>query len=224
MSKLDKILFCDQFMESFPGTSVTVLPRDLSDHSPIMMKTDCEDFGPRPFRFFNSWMYRKGFHEVVSRAWAEFRGFGCADSFLAAKLRFLKAEIKKWRDSNFDKENGELIECRSKIAQIDTNAELRPLLAHEIGNRSKYLSKIIEIEKVRAMDMKQKAKVKWLVDGDENTSFFHRFVNNQNRRNHIHGLLINGQWDSNPAVIKKRGFSFLFFEIRREMEESAKDS
>ncbi|CAH1414352.1 unnamed protein product [Lactuca virosa] len=63
-------------------------------------------------------------------------------------------EIKKWRDSNFAKENGELIECRSKVAQIDLNAELRSLLVHEIGNRSKYLSRITEIEKARAMDMK----------------------------------------------------------------------
>lgn len=158
MSKLDKILFCDQFMESFPGTSVTVLPRDLSDHSPIMMKTDCEDFGPRPFRFFNSWMYHMGFHEVVLRAWVEFRGFGCADSFMAAKLRFLKAGIKEWHDSNFAKENGELIKCRSKLAQIDLNVESGSLLGHEIGNRTKYVRRISKIEKARAMDMSKRRK------------------------------------------------------------------
>ncbi|XP_023748817.1 uncharacterized protein LOC111897081 [Lactuca sativa] len=114
LSKLDRFLVCDKFMDSFPGSAVTTLPRDLSDHCPIVMKTDCEDFGPRPFKFFNSWMYRTGFNEVVLRAWTKFRGYGYVDSFLATKLRLLKAEIKKWRDLNFDKENGELIDCRKK--------------------------------------------------------------------------------------------------------------
>nr|KAJ0216426.1 hypothetical protein LSAT_V11C300139170 [Lactuca sativa] len=116
---------------------------------------------------------------------------------MAAKLRFLKAGIKEWHDSNFAKENGELIKCRSKLAQIDLNVESGSLLGHEIGNRTKY-----------SHGYEQKAKVKYLVDGDENTSFFHGYVNNQNRRKHIHGLMINGHWDLNPASIRNEVFCF----------------
>lgn len=95
LSKLDRFLVCDNFMECFPGSSVTALAREFSDHCPIMLKTSCEDFGPRPFRFFNSWMLKAGFQDVVSEAWRKFRGYGNGDAFLAAKLRFLKKEIKK---------------------------------------------------------------------------------------------------------------------------------
>lgn len=77
------------------------------------------------------------------------------------------------------------------------------MLPHELENQSKCLSRIVDLERVAVMDLKQKAKIKWVVDGDENTSFFHGFVNNQNRRNKIHGLLVNGQWVTNPDVIKK---------------------
>lgn len=39
----------------------------------------------------------KDFNEVVKKAISEFRGFGSADLFLAAKLRFIKKAIKKWK-------------------------------------------------------------------------------------------------------------------------------
>lgn len=101
LSKLDRFLVCDKFMDSFPRPSVMVLARELFDHSPIVLKTSGEDFGPRPFKILNSWISRVGFHEVVVEAWKKFKGHGCADAFLAAKLRFLKKEITKWQKLGF---------------------------------------------------------------------------------------------------------------------------
>ncbi|KAL7588816.1 hypothetical protein Lser_V15G37011 [Lactuca serriola] len=146
-------------------------------------------------------MLKAGFQDVVSEAWRKFRGYGNGDAFLAAKLRFLKKEIKKWRETAFALENKELEECRNSIAQLDTLAESRDLWPHELGKRTNCVKRITEIERMAAMDMKQMAKVKWVTDGDENTSFFHGYVNNHNRRNKIHGLTINGQWETCPDDI-----------------------
>lgn len=50
-----------------------------------------------------------------------------------------------------------------------------------------------------------------MVDGDENTSFFHGYVNNRNRRNRrnkLSGLMINGVWTTDPVAIKEEVHCF----------------
>nr|KAJ0216241.1 hypothetical protein LSAT_V11C300125010 [Lactuca sativa] len=64
------------------------------------------------------------------------------------------------------------------------------------------------MERFMTCDIKQRAKIKWVIDGDENSSFFHGFVNNKKRKNRIAGLLIDNQWITNPETIKSEIFSF----------------
>ncbi|XP_023744854.1 uncharacterized protein LOC111893012 [Lactuca sativa] len=91
-SKLDRFLVCHNFIQVQPLTSVTVLPRDYSDHSPVILKPHKVDFGPPPFRFFNSWLLHNDFNLVFDKAWGNFHGFGAPDRFLPAKIKFLKNE------------------------------------------------------------------------------------------------------------------------------------
>lgn len=77
----------------------------------------------------------------------------------------------------------------------------------------------MEFEKREAMDVKQKARMKWMIDGDENTKFFHGYVNNNNRKNKISGLLINGRWESDVQSIKNEAFRF-FSEKSKEKWKS----
>ncbi|KAJ0837719.1 putative RNA-directed DNA polymerase [Helianthus annuus] len=67
---------------------------------------------------------------------------------------------------------------------------------------------IREEEFRKASDLKQRARLRWASDGDENSSFFHAMVNNRKAINSIHGLSINGEWCSKPAKIKKQVLSF----------------
>jgi len=54
LSKLDRFLVNSSFLAAFPTSLVVALPRDLSDHSPIILSNQRRDFGPPPFRFYNS--------------------------------------------------------------------------------------------------------------------------------------------------------------------------
>lgn len=47
-----------------------------------------------------------------------------------------------------------------------------------------------------------------MVDGDENSKFFHGYVNNNKRKNQITGLMINRRWSSDVKEIKLEAFRF----------------
>nr|KAJ0191065.1 hypothetical protein LSAT_V11C800439710 [Lactuca sativa] len=92
---------------------------------------------------------------------------------------------------------------KALVAEIENVAETCLLTEDELKNRSNWLKRILELERFADVDLKQKACIKWTVDGDENTSFYHGFVNNHNRKNHIDGLIINGRWSTEVEEIKE---------------------
>ncbi|KAJ9547609.1 hypothetical protein OSB04_020152 [Centaurea solstitialis] len=78
------------------------------------------------------------------------------------------------------------------------------------------LTKVGDLLSAKVSDLKQKAKTKWLAEGDESTRFFHGMVNNQMNKGRIHGLNINGSWVTDPTLIKDAAFDFL----KNKFEES----
>ncbi|XP_023764125.1 uncharacterized protein LOC111912612 [Lactuca sativa] len=208
LSKLDRFLVCSGYLNSFPLSAVTAHPRELSDHSPITLQSAVADFGPIPFKLFNSWILKEGFDQLVIDTWSRFVGYGTPDAYLAAKLKFLKNAIRKWRKEVSKKESKELDDSISMIKNLEKQAEIRPLTALEICNWNDDIKKISELERLKTMDLKQKARIKWTIDGDENSKFFHGFINRKNRRNHIHGLTINGRWTTEVNLIKEEVLNF----------------
>nr|KAJ0197982.1 hypothetical protein LSAT_V11C700375200 [Lactuca sativa] len=92
--------------------------------------------------------------------------------------------------------------------EIKKEAESRALMSTEMEERSIGGIKIAEHARTIALDLKQRAKIKWEVEGDENTCFFHGYVNNRNKKNHIHGIMTNGIWMTDPVVINKEATRF----------------
>ncbi|XP_071714290.1 uncharacterized protein [Rutidosis leptorrhynchoides] len=73
--------------------------------------------------------------------------------------------------------------------------------------------------------IKQKARVRWALEGDENIRFFHSIIRHRYTRSNIRGLIINGVWNDNPNDVKAealRHFSNVFSEpneLRPSMED-----
>lgn len=64
-SRIDRVLVCPKVFNKWPNSCVRALHRDLSDHSPLIMSLVDTNFGPKPFRWFDSWMDRPGCEELV---------------------------------------------------------------------------------------------------------------------------------------------------------------
>lgn len=51
--------------------SIKVLARRHSDHRPLLIKCRALDYGPIPFRCFDSWLDNPGFVEMVHKSYRE---------------------------------------------------------------------------------------------------------------------------------------------------------
>lgn len=72
-------------MEKFPDLSVLALDRSISDHRPILLKSESFDYGPSTFKIFDSWFVMDGFDDVVRKSWDEFSGAGITNPFIHFK-------------------------------------------------------------------------------------------------------------------------------------------
>ncbi|GKD43794.1 putative RNA-directed DNA polymerase, eukaryota, reverse transcriptase zinc-binding domain protein [Tanacetum coccineum] len=65
-----------------------------------------------------------------------------------------------------------------------------------------------DLEKLKSMDLVQKSRVKWEVEGDENSKFFHGFINSRRKSQMVQGIMLDGVWNSEPKDIKSAFLDF----------------
>ena len=51
--------------------------------------------------------------------------------------------------------------------------------------------------------LRQKSRVKWIREGDSNSTYFHRLINHRRRVSAFQGLLMDGEWVHDPSNIKR---------------------
>ncbi|GJY79175.1 RNA-directed DNA polymerase, eukaryota, reverse transcriptase zinc-binding domain protein [Tanacetum coccineum] len=141
MSKLDRFLIYESLLSLCPNISAVSLDRYLSDHRPILMRESYYDYGPVPFRFFHYWFDMEGFDKLVEESW---KAAPVADTNviikMMKKLKYLKEKIRI-------KEGDE--DVVNKRTNVDTSLQ--------------------ELEKLQSVEVAQKAKIKWAIEGDENS-------------------------------------------------------
>ncbi|KAJ9565542.1 hypothetical protein OSB04_001508 [Centaurea solstitialis] len=187
------------------------LPRLLSDHCPILMETGNPDFGPVPFKWFNSWLMDKELDVIIRKNWEEDRPEFLVFSKLerlSRKLRHIKKAVKDWRLGVKQVSNEDLKEINRKISAIDFLAEHGGFDIEMIKEKGELMAKAKDLYSAKLSDLKQKAKSKWVLEGDENTRYFHGVINKKYKRNRIHGVNINGRWNSSPESVKEAAFSY----------------
>ncbi|GJR75597.1 RNA-directed DNA polymerase, eukaryota [Tanacetum coccineum] len=181
MSKLDRFLISEGLLLVFPSLFAICLERHLSDHRPIIMRENAVDYGLSPFRIYHSWFNKKGFDELVKISWNS-TSFEDSSKITLLKKKFqsLKGSIKSWCKEDKQRSN---------------------------NSRSSIQKRLSAIDKLFDSDKAQKAKVRWAVEGDENSKFFHGIVNMKRSQLAIRGVLIDGDWIDEPSNVKNEFLS-----------------
>nr|GEZ58252.1 RNA-directed DNA polymerase, eukaryota, reverse transcriptase zinc-binding domain protein [Tanacetum cinerariifolium] len=72
----------------------------------------------------------------------------------------------------------------------------------DVSRRSDVVRMLQDIKKTKAMEVAQKAKIKWVVEGDENSKYYHGVINNKKNNLAIRGVLVDGNWVESPQLVK----------------------
>ncbi|XP_057451856.1 uncharacterized protein LOC130743638 [Lotus japonicus] len=68
-SRLDRWLLSEDLFLCFNSFKQTALEWGISDHRPVSLSFGLDDYGPKPFTFFNHWLQEDGFNEMVTNWW-----------------------------------------------------------------------------------------------------------------------------------------------------------
>nr|GEZ02441.1 RNA-directed DNA polymerase, eukaryota [Tanacetum cinerariifolium] len=83
-----------------------------------------------------------------------------------------------------------------------------------MNKRVEMINKLQEIDKLRALEVAQKAKIKWVVEGEENSRFFHGMLN---KKRNIQNNSVLSSW-SHGATIKMEFPKKLYDDELRDIE------
>ncbi|KAH1238295.1 Transposon TX1 uncharacterized protein [Glycine max] len=207
-SRLDRFLVSDQWLLSWPDSSHYTLPRDFSDHCPIILQTKKVDWGPKPFRVADWWLHQKGYQRVVREAWRADQQPGWGGILLKNKLRMLKLSIKQWSKEFGNISSKEIHRIQQKLNAVEDIAATRPLSEEEINNRHSLQQQLWEVSTAYESLLRQKSRSRWLQEGDNNTAYFHKVINSRRNYNSIQGILIEGRWVQQPEEVKAEAVKF----------------
>ncbi|XP_022014567.1 uncharacterized protein LOC110914058 [Helianthus annuus] len=194
-----------------------VAERYKSDHSPLLLKMGSRNFGPKPFRFYNSWLGRDDFGTIVRSTLEDGSFTGNPDSILMTKFKVLRKNISNWVAEVKANEKEERRLLDHELCVLDQALESRTLSEEEVWTLAEIKRRIGELDDFNHRDLKQKARCNWATYGDDNSRYFHGFINKRKAFNHIPGLEVNGRWETNPIIIKREVMGFFRYKFKESL-------
>nr|GEV98145.1 putative RNA-directed DNA polymerase, eukaryota, reverse transcriptase zinc-binding domain protein [Tanacetum cinerariifolium] len=121
---------------------------------------------------------------------------------LKNKLKNLKIRLKAWSSEKKYLHNKERIRLQESLHGIDLRLDQGMGLSDDGLNHARLVRELDNLNKKESIDLAQKAKVKWAIEGDENSKFYHDIANKKRRYLAINGILKEGEWIDNPGRVK----------------------
>jgi hypothetical protein len=187
-SRLDRVLVSQNWHNEWGNATLWGLKRDVSDHSPILLKYDDYDWGPKPFRFNNFWWGNSSFREVVSKAWKSFHVMGWKGYVVKEKMKLLKRVLKTWNKDVYGNMDSKIDALTNEIEELELKCETIGLSVEELVTRKKRFEELWILLKSKDRLEFQKSRSRWLAEGDANTGYFHACVKGRRRSNSIVAL------------------------------------
>nr|GFB74794.1 hypothetical protein [Tanacetum cinerariifolium] len=158
LSKLDRFFVSSELINLRPNAHVVCLYCGLSDHCPLLLHVETHDFGPCPFKLFNSWLDIPSLEVIVKKVWSTSLFNPRPNVVFQSELKALKLSIKSWCKVKDEKNGSTFNSLTDQMAKFDKVAEDRNLL--EVAMHLEVHRKQLEFNKTKSLDLKQKSRVK----------------------------------------------------------------
>ncbi|XP_071727256.1 uncharacterized protein [Rutidosis leptorrhynchoides] len=109
-----------------------------------------------------------------------------------------------------------LRDTKQSFIDLDLIIDSGTATTSEIESRNSLFKEQEDLMRYNSLDALQKSRVKWDIEGDENSKFFHCSLKRKRKQQHIHGLMINGIWVTDPATIKMKFLDYFSAKFERK--------
>ena len=190
---LDRFFCTTEWNSHFHNSGAFSLPRIQSDHNPIIVSTQAVSFrGNKFIRFEQDWLHQDGFSELVIK-WLHSYPLSCEwGNGWRLKLQFLRQKLRGWNNNFRAQQRLSKKQILLKLDRFEKLAENDDLLDSDIQQWHECQLELKQIFKDEELYWQNRAKVRWLLEGDANTKFFHIQASVRKKKNSIFALLIDG--------------------------------
>ncbi|XP_077212822.1 uncharacterized protein LOC143847924 [Tasmannia lanceolata] len=192
-SRLDRFLLSGDWLAILSEVYQQALPHSVSDHCPLLLSPKMEFWGPPPFRFELAWLENPQMEALLVRWWSESVFEGPGDVVIGKKLRFIKGKLKEWDKEQKEVDQGRKRILEDRLMEINTLAESGLASAEDYEQQGRLIQEYKELLMLKEISWRQRSRVKWLLEGDKNTAFFHAMASARRRRNKIESLEVEGE-------------------------------
>ncbi|XP_075107134.1 uncharacterized protein LOC142180106 [Nicotiana tabacum] len=221
--RLDKVFYNDEWSATFPFVNVRYLPRTGSDHNMLLMTCSIQDTPPiKYFKFLNFWTEKNDFQKIMQDSWDE-EVTGNRMWIMQQKLKRLASSLSYWSRNIIGNVFDKIKDLEDKVEAMEA------AYGEDNSNTNKIILKKLFVEQITWIKkqnniLKKKARVKWELDGDSNTKYFHSTIRQRRKKSYLHrikneeGNWIQGNMQISEAAIQY--FSNLFTQSVQESDFS----
>ncbi|KAL2921807.1 Aspartyl/glutamyl-tRNA(Asn/Gln) amidotransferase subunit B [Bienertia sinuspersici] len=187
-SKLDMIMANEEWLEFYKNTNAIFLIEGCLDHCLGLLRINFEvGMGRKPFKYFRMWKLAPDYVDIIKKAWGE-EVRGTVMYKLVQKLKRVKASMKELNKQGFNNMQAEDSKRYQEMVVIQEKLH-NDLMNTVLMEEEKEATHQYNIAQNKYMQyLKQKAKVAWLREGDDNTALFHSCLQKRTLQNHVYAI------------------------------------
>ncbi|MCH85398.1 RNA-directed DNA polymerase (Reverse transcriptase), partial [Trifolium medium] len=177
------------------------LQRHKSDHYPILLDFNFSNTTfVSQFKFLRMWSLHESCKQVISDIWST-NVVGCPMFILTSKLKLLKDHLKTWNKQVFGNVHSFVKEAEEELSNIQNQIQ-----SNGINDALRDREKKAQIQLEDALNRQdwfwqEKARVNWHVEGDRNTSYFHRIAKIKNTTKILSSIRVGDHVLTDPTQI-----------------------
>lgn len=161
-SRIDRWLLNEDAIIYFDGAHQSAEEWSVSDHRPVSLSLGSNDYGPKPFCFFNYWLMEDGFKKMVEDWWCSAVVEGWSSFALMHKLKGLRAKIREWNKSRGIWGSEKIKYLEDQLQVVVNRMESEGVDTQLRKDRLEVLNQLWKEYRVQESRMLQKSRIRWI--------------------------------------------------------------
>jgi len=194
LERLDRVLVSKSWEDMFPTAIVSKLPREISDHNPLILNSSQQQpLRKLSFRFELMWLRNPEFLPTTQTIWDKPSHAETAFDRIQAKLKRFKQFFKEWGFNRQGRQRKIKKTLQEELTMLELEEESYDLNLDQLHRKVEVRKNIMSILKEEELYWFRRSHSTWLLEGDNNIEFFHRIANGRKRENTIISLMDGDQ-------------------------------